>query len=375
MARRLSGEGSVYRRRSDGRYVAAVSLGRWPDGRRRRKVIYGETAREVLEARAEVLAQYAATGTTRRQPGTVAAYLVTWMDVTLPSRVAAGDLAQSTRDQYADKMSRYVVPTTLGKQKLKLVEPADVREWLGWLSTRRTSRGRTMTPGGVRLVYRVLRAALQDAVDDGLLVRSPATTVKPPKAQPYRGDPLTVDEARRVLSVDNRWHALWVVFTYLGLRHGEALELRWPDVDFDSKTILIRGTKTRESWATLPLPSPVAHSLTQHRATQRRQIMRASVWADPGLVFTTRVGTRLNPSNVRKEWRSVCAQAAVPPHRIHDLRHTTATLLLEAGVPVEAVARILRHRSATVTRDVYVHILEGAQAAATDALANLLEGR
>ena len=150
---------------------------------------------------------------------------------------------------------------------------------------------------------------------------------------------------------------LWLVMLTLGLRKGEALALHWEDLDLEGGTVRVhrslqrlrdadpdpitgtrRGrlverqtTKTGEE-SVLPLPAVLVTDLEEHRRTQLKERLASSVWVTPELVFTTRVGMALEPRNVSRAWAAICEAAGVPPVRVHDMRHTTASLLLEQGV-------------------------------------------
>lgn len=371
---RLDGEGSVYQR-ADGRWVASVSLGRSEDGHRHRRVAYGWTRDEALAAKRELLAEKEGRGAgARRRTGTLDDYLRGWLDGTLAHRVAVGEMASSTRETYERKLRCDVFGTALGRKRLRDLEPDDVRAWLAWLTQRPTSRGRVRTPGGVALVFRVLRSALNDAVEDGLLVQSPARHVHAPGAV-FRGEPLTFAEVEAILASPSTLRPLFATLLFLGLRHGEALALRWDDVDLDAGVVRVPGTKTRASRASVPIPGPAIVVLREHRAAQRERRMAAAYWGDAGLVFASTAGTLLSQSNVSREFNRVCEVAGVPHRRIHDLRHTTASLLYAAGVPVETISVILRHKSATVTREIYTHVFEDVKREAADALGGLFDAR
>jgi integrase len=158
------------------------------------------------------------------------------------------------------------------------------------------------------------------------------------------------------------------VALYLGLRRGELLGLRWADVDLDIGRLEVVQTlqrvdgrlqfvrpKTRRSERTIPLPPVVVSALREHRARQAKERLAAGrCWTDSGLVFTSRVGTPLEPDNLRRSWYEV-RKVLDEPLRLHDLRHTCVTLLLEAGVAPHIVQEIAGHSALDVTMTIYAH--------------------
>ena len=181
-------------------------------------------------------------------------------------------------------------------------------------------------------------------------------------------------------SDDTLW-CYWLVVLTLGLRRGEGLALRWADFDFASRTVRLEATiqrlrgdadpqtgrrrgplvrkdmKTDASEATAPVGEGLIDALERHQREQRAARMRSKAWLDADLVFTTSVGTALEPRNVNRAWAAVCARAGVPGARIHDLRHACGTYLADQGFPLKAVASTLRH-ARTSTTEIYVHAIE-----------------
>lgn len=170
-------------------------------------------------------------------------------------------------------------------------------------------------------------------------------------------------------------------------RRGEALGLAWSDVDLDNGRLTVRQAlhrvdgqlrldqvKTEGSVAVLPIPAPLVSVLRAHRTRQLEdRFLAGAQWHDTGLVFTTtRVGF-LEPRNINRTFHSLCAQAEVPQLRVHDLRHSCATLLFTMGVPPATVQRILRHSSITVTTGTYVEVIEAVQRDALDSMGSLFE--
>lgn len=225
------------------------------------------------------------------------------------------------------------------------------------------------------------------------------TLVEAPRQAPGgKGRPLDVDQVGAVIRAidEDPLRVLWLTFLGLGLRRGEALALRWSVIDFEHGTARINATlqrrrtdevsptgrrrgrlvegdpKTAASRATLAVPAPVVDLWREHQSAQRRQRLAAPVWQDPDLVFTTSIGTPIEPRNVNRAWASVCERASIAPVRVHDLRHTMAALMLRQGVEVKIVQRALRHTRHATTADIYLTVLEDVQRAGADQMGALL---
>jgi integrase len=404
MGKRSNGEGSLYQRESDGKWVGALVI----DGRRR--TVYGTTQKDAREKLRQ--AQRAAEDGLPLETGrgaTLGAYLDQWCAVTLPARVRAGRLKPSTFDSYRDVVERHIVPT-LGKEPLTKLTPAKVRAWLSAKQIEPSARQPKPRAGAdpippvllssrtVQYFHAVLRKALADAVRDELVGRNVAALVEPPVVRREQVKPLTADEARAVLvaAANDRLRALWLVMLSVGLRRGEALALRWDDLDLEAGTVSIRRSlqrlrgdrdpatgrrrghlvevdpKTIGSSATVALPASLVTALTEHREVQRLERMVAVAWVDPGLVFTTSVGTALEPRNVNRAWSTLCAKASVRQLRLHDLRHSAASFMFAAGVDLKLVQTTLRHSRLATTADVYAHVLDEVQHQAADRMDGVL---
>ncbi|HKE50656.1 MAG TPA: site-specific integrase, partial [Actinomycetes bacterium] len=177
-----------------------------------------------------------------------------------------------------------------------------------------------------------------------------------------------------------------VVLLAVGLRRGEALGLRWEDIGLEERTLKIRQTlqraagklqflppKTLRSARTVPMPTMCVAALRVHREEQELERRKAGdTWQEFGLVFTTTIGTPLEPRNVNRWFASLCTRAKIRAIRLHDLRHTCATFLLTQGVPARVVMEILGHSEINVTMNIYAHVLPEVQRAAADRLDELL---
>lgn len=258
----------------------------------------------------------------------------------------------------------------------------------------------------------MLRRALNQAMRFGLVVRNADALADPPKIERAEIRPFSPDRARKLLDVvkGDRLEALYSVALALGLRRGEILGLRWAeDVDLDACTIRVQQAirrigpkasgeekgslrtaepKTERSRRTIAMPDAVVRSLRAHRARQLQERMRAGTrWQDRGFVFTTRIGTPLEPRNVHRHFKRMLkkmterrrdeqqeTKPAAPSIRFHDLRHSAASLLLAMGVPMRTVMQMLGHSSITVTADTYSHVAPAMMRDAADKMDSILAG-
>jgi len=152
---------------------------------------------------------------------------------------------------------------------------------------------------------------------------------------------------------DSRYHPVFVLLAGSGLRRGEALALKWRDVDLDAGTVQVRGTlvrldgklvttkpKTEKSLRIVPVPASVQQMLRGHRQRQLQERMKAAnVWTDTGYVFTTEDGQPADPRNALRALRSAAVKADMTNVGLHTLRHSYATVMLEGGVPLKVGVR------------------------------------
>jgi integrase len=218
-------------------------------------------------------------------------------------------------------------------------------------------------------VHSVLKSALEHAVREEEIPRN----VRRGTPRPRRFEPPTADEARQFLAATrgHRLHALFELALRTGLRKGELLGLRWEDLDLDNGTANIRRTlqhtrtsglttlptKTISSERRIALPAPCLASLRTHRDRQAREKQQAGAeWADNGLVFTRPDGQSIEPATLTRHFNALLRRSRLRAIRFHDLRHPTATLLLEQGVELVVIKELLGHAHIGVTATVYAHV-------------------
>src|SRR5215218_8470545 len=334
MGRRGNGEGSI-RRRKDGRWEARFTV-QTPDGPKQ-KTVYGKTRKETAEKLTEVMAG--------RDKGlvfdagklTVGEYLERWLDdVVKPSA------SHRTHSTHTQQVYTHIAPT-LGRIKLKDLRKAHIdRLYREKLDAR-------LAPSTVRRVHAVLHKALEEAVKGDLIPRNPAAHANKPKAQQEEIEPLDASQAAAFLEAGrgDRFEALYVLCLMCGLRQGEALALRWQDVDLEGATLRVnrqlqrvrgggglRFSKPKNaSRRIVGLPQQAVSALNSHRKRQLEEKLRAGpLYQDGGLVFASGQGKPLDAQNVvNRHYKPLLKRAGLPPVHLHDLLHRCLSLLSHPG--------------------------------------------
>jgi integrase len=225
----------------------------------------------------------------------------------------------------------------------------------------------------------------------GYVSRNVAALVDPPRVTRPEIRPLTPDQARMLLAAarDHRHGALVTVALALGLRQGEALGLRWEDVDLEKGVLHVRHAlqfpkgggwmlvepKSERSRRVIVMPEIVKSAIRAQRMGQREQrLLAGSGWRETGFIFTSRTGTPLDPWGVIKAFKRLLQAAGLPNIRFHDLRHTAATFLLAQGVDPRTIMETLGHSQISLTLNTYSHVLPSLQRDAAEKMNRLLVG-
>ncbi|MGY4744554.1 tyrosine-type recombinase/integrase [Streptomyces sp. ATMOS53] len=398
---RANGDGTVYQRK-DSRWEAAGYV-LAPGNTRRRVRVYGTTRKEALAKLTEKIANSNRGLAAPSAQGSLAAHLTYWLEA-----VAVHQLRENTHTRYTACVNRYLIPG-LGKKKLAKLSAKDVRTWLNQLRTtcqccaRGLDAGRDeprccaagtccskrLSPLTLAYVHSVLKSALEHAVREEEIPRNVARNVRNGTPRPRRFEPLTADEARQLLTATrgHRLHALFELALHTGLRKGELLGLRWEDLNLDTGTAAIRRTlqrtstggltalptKTRASERRIVLPARCLQSLKRHQEEQQHERDAAgTTWRHNRYVFTTPQGRAIDPTNLTRTFTTLLRNAGLRRIRFHDLRHSTATLLLEQGVELVVIKELLGHAHIGVTATVYAHVRLRLQRDAIDLLGHAL---
>jgi integrase len=347
----------IYRRK-DGRYEGRYTV-HTPDGPVRKRV-YGRKYKEVQRKLAEAMGDAARGIIFDDENMLVSEYMERWLEDS-----AKGALGHRAYHNYRLQIRRHISPS-LGKIKLSKLTAAHVQS----LYAAKLRDG--LKPSSVRYIHAVLHRALEQAVRFNLMPFNPAARVDPPKVRQEEITPLDTAQAHVFLDAarGDRFEALYIVSLTVGLRMGEALGLRWSDLDLDAKNLrvsrqlqrmregggLVFSEPKNASRRTLDLPQRAVAALRSHRKRQLEEKLRTSDYEDSGLVFASIKGTPLDAQNiVNRYFKPLLRRAGLPAIRWHDLRHTYATLLLARGTHPTYVQKSLGHASVQLTLDRYSH--------------------
>lgn len=375
--RRANNEGSLTQL-PNGSWQARLSYIDPDTGQRKRLAFYGKTAKVAAAKMKAARERLDAGAPPKDATRTVADWLAHWRATTL----TVSDRAESTRSNYATLSRKHLEAESFGAMTLDKLRPTDVEKLILAL------RGDGLSDSTVRAIYTVLRLALDGAVRDGLLARNPAAQVRRPGVKRREAKHLPADVVTAVLRAaeDSRYHPALVLAVATGLRRGEVCALRWDAVDLDAGTLRVISTvsrvdrrlvfsepKTDRSRRTVPLSPAVVSMLKKHRTAQKEDRLRAgNQWTETGYVFTTELGTVVDPRNLLRVVQVAAKKAKVEGVGAHTLRHSAATAWLEAGVPLKVASDLLGHSSVAITADIYMHSTDESARAAVDTLASRL---
>ncbi len=330
---------------------------------------------------------------------TVAEYLNLW----LPTLEAT--LRPTTLRDYRSNVEQHIAPR-VGAIPLQKLSPdaigtmyADLLRDGRRLQQRKPRKGeglgddtrsRALSPTTVHHVHVTLHKALKDAVKRGRLTRNPADAVDPPRP-PRPGEHTgalktwTSEQLAAFLTVTrrDRVYPVWHLLAMTGMRRGEALGLRWEDVDLEEARLSVRRAliavgykvhisepKTARGRRMVDLDAETVEVLKEQAASQLAdQRSWGEVWTDTGYVFTSQDGQPLHPERISRHFDTAVKASCLPRITLHGLRHTWATLALQAGVPVKVVSERLGHASVAFTMQVYQHVLPGMQRQAAELVA------
>jgi integrase len=374
--RRGNNEGSIYQRKSDQRWIGAALLGYDQFGRSIRKSVTAKTRNEVVQKLGKLRRQLEdglpAPDTTLK----VSQLFDRWFKDVLRHQVAP-----SAASNYMTIAKNHILPT-LGNKKVADLKVAEVDQLLSI----KIDSG--LSSSTVRRIRAVLAQCLDQGIRWGVVSKNVASLSRAPKMVRTEGRTLTPAQAKHFMTClkDHRNGALYALMLSTGLRRGEVLGLMWKDLDVESGVLNVKrqlkredgvlltsDTKTARSRRSVNLAAPMLAELLEHAKCQKaekRALGRS--WTNSGYIFTSAVGTPIEPRNLNREFKTICHDAGLGDWHPHELRHSAASLMLAQGVKLQVVSQVLGHASIRMTADVYGHILDPDREDAAKAMVGIL---
>lgn len=398
MGRSGNRQSSIYLGR-DGHWHGRVTVGRKIDGSLDRRHVMSKS-KSVVVAKVRGLEKLRDEARVPKagRAWTVEKWLLHWLE-----EIARPSIRESSYQAYRNAVNKHLLPV-IGGLRLDRLEP----EHLEAIYQRMIEAG--AKPATAHQVHRTVRAALGEAERRGHVGRSPAQLVRPPRIHPEPVEPFGLEEVQRLLAAarERRNGARWAIALALGLRQGEALALRWDDVDLEARSLRVRATRLRPVYAhgctdncgrtagycpqrqqtngiigatksaagnrVVGLPDELVALLMDHRRQQLEERIHAgSLWQDGTWVFTTLLGRPIAPNSDYHEWRALLERAGVRHARLHDARHTAATVLLVLGVPERTVMSIMGWSSTSMAAR-YQHVTDPIRREVATRVGGLLFG-
>jgi integrase len=377
--RAARGDGSIYQRKSDGRWVGA-----YHDEMGKRRYVYADKAsnRESDVRRKLRVAQANAAKwrPVEASQHTVASYLAYWYQVALPQ------YKPRTQAIYPRNMRLHILPK-LGHVKLTQLR-------MDMIQKRVTELAQVYAPRTVRGILTGLSSALRDAVEWGFLPSNPCRGVKLPRREKREERALEIEEVRALLlaAKESPIPCLMTVAFATGMRKGELFALRWTDINLAAGTLRVSRTvgylnlhgkcefienppKSASGNRTLRLPLFAIEALKEHRVQQNElRLRRGAAWQQKDLVFCNQNGGYYYDKTINTQFKKLLAAAGIAHMRFHDIRHTVATILIAQKVSPKLVQELMGHSDLAITLGIYARVLASMQHETMETL-NALFGR
>ncbi|MFT4107869.1 MAG: site-specific integrase [Lacrimispora sp.] len=378
MAKRGQGEGTISKR-PDGTWWARITVGKDAEGKQKRKAFYGKTRKEVQEKLTAALNDINTDNYIDPSKMTLEQWLTTWM-----RDYRAQYVKPETYVNNESCIRKHIIPV-LGKVALKDIR----RDMTQKIITDMVAEGY----GHSRIsdVYLVLHMALNVAVDNGLIAKSPAERLKLPPKKKQEARVLTVEEQEKVIEKlrESTSGDYLELILYTGMRIGEILALTWDDIDFEEKILSVNkslskwiilpdgsrklqkgfGTpKSKSGFRKIPLIPEAIVLLKNAEEKQKQKLMVSGFENINNLVFCSARGRFIDRSDAYGVLKHACEKAKILGVHPHTLRHSFATRGLEQGIPLKIMQEILGHSTISMTADIYTHVLPDAK---TDSMMKL----
>lgn len=368
--------GRIIKRKGSNNYTIVLQLGLDPSSGKRKQqwITAGPSKREAEKQMAELIHQLDTGTFTRPNKKTLAEYLDEWIGS------VRGNLSPRTVEGYVTIINR-IIPA-LGAVPITQLKPEALQKYYSdsLVNGRLNKRG-GLNPLTVRHHHALLHRALKNAVEWGLIIRNPADLTHPPKPQPTEISIMNEGEIQEFLEAARKtpYFHLFHTILFTGLRRSEVLALRWSDIDLfqcqisvsrsihrlRNGTFIYRQPKSVKGRRTVAL-SPIATGVLNEfrEKTTAEKLLEGMPLRETDLVFSKKDGSAIRPNTISRAWSDLAKKCGISASRLHDARHSHASIMLKAGIHPRIVQERLGHSTISVTLDIYSHVSPGLQEAA-----------
>lgn len=382
-------------KRGDDSWFFTVSLGRGADGKyiRRTKTVHCKGIREAEKEYAKFKVEVESGEYIAPEKMTFGTFVEEWR-----VKYAEKHLGRNTLEVYMIHLNSRIIPV-FGHKRLDAITTFQLLDFFERLANepRKDGKEGTLSPATVQIIHRAAKNVFSRAVDWKIIKSNPLDGVKKPRSVAREMDVYDKEEIERLfLALEKepvQWRMMISLALTTGLRRGELLGLEWKHVDLEAGTIdvnqalsftkekryEIKEPKTKTSKRKVSLPLHMIQELREYRrhcAKERDKVI--DLWEGDGLhyfVFSSWNGKPLNPYSVKTWWKRFHKRHPMKYIRFHDLRHTSATLLLNAGVHAKVISSRLGHANITTTMNIYAHVLKEADQAAAGHFDDLFKSK
>lgn len=311
-------------------------------------------------------------------PKTVEQFLTEWLETYIrPTK------SPTTTKRYVEQVEKYIIPS-LGKKKLQDLKSMDIQKFYNALAEKSPLSDKPLSPKSIKNIHMNLLASLGQAVKMDLIKKNPAELVELPKTKKYQAQVYDADEVQNLLEsvMDTDMEVPIALLVGLGLRRGEVLALRWQDVDFErgkvhirrnmvkvGAEIIFKDPKTETSNREIEIPATLLKLLQRERKRYVANKLKMGIqFEDNDLIVCWDDGKLIKPDSLSQKFRRLTRDIGLKHIRLHDLRHTNATLMLTYGVNPKVAQQRLGHASISTTMDIYSHVTDKVEKEAADKL-------
>lgn len=363
MGKRSNGEGTIFKR-SDGRWCAAYF-----DKEYRRHYVYGKTQKEIKQKLKKKMSEVNVS--TKGKGITVDEWMVQYLD-----EYKRNEVKETTYWSYMELYEKHIKKSDIGLSELQSLTSQQLQKFYN------DKKEQDYNPKTIRHIYVLINSALDKAMQIKLLNENVNRQTVIPKKEAYTAKVLSAEEVKKILvnAKEDKLYPIIALEIYTGLRKGEIMALKWENISFDQEELHVEGNlcrvvkeinadgskcyeykimepKTAKSKRVVPLLPGAIEALKMQQAMQAQdKEMYSEIYNDQGLVFARCDGTFLSQRAFMDKYHAFLKRYGASDVRFHDLRHTFATLLLEAGEEPKAIQELLGHSTYSTTMDIYAHV-------------------